>query len=520
MKKYILFLFLGIYCLCGSPQCPPLTPLWALGHIVWEDSLNTTFGATRIVDGYLERGIPVDAIIIDSPWTTCYNDFNWDTNRYTEPEQMLRDFAEKGVRTILWLTGNVNLQCKDTRDQKCAAYDEVVSRHYAVNNGKPTKWWKGFGLHIDFTNREATQWWYSQLDKVFSENVYGWKTDQGDFLLPKSFETSKGMMSNKEFRHYYYDAMYDYTVSRKRDGIIIARPFSHQGGLEASVEKMNMGWCGDFSGNWDGLKLQIDNIYRSSQYGYGAVGCEVGGFYNERSNAHQFARYAQFGSMTACIINGGENGPFSSHLPWYHGSDVEQAYKWCVSLMKELAPYKFSTLVDVHLHGGSLLKSISLGEYSHQLGADIFTKALVSDNDKPAFHLPDDGEWIDFWNGSHHHAGEMISRLYGISQFPLFVRSGAIIPVSAGSSMGTAEVAKEGSRIFVIYPNGRTSRLFHLPKGDGVDYFECTVSYDEKSHKVSVSADEKCDFVFIVRGNGKQGIGRMTGMDFELKVAP
>ena len=124
-----------------SPKCPPITPAWALGHIVWEDSVNTMQGATRLVDGYLERQIPVDGVIIDSPWSTSYNDFTWDPQRYSDPTAMINRFSEKGVRTILWLTGCVNTQCKDTPRQKSATYDEVVAKNYGVDNSKPYKWW-------------------------------------------------------------------------------------------------------------------------------------------------------------------------------------------------------------------------------------------------------------------------------------------------------------------------------------------------------------------------------------------
>ena len=120
-------------------KCPPITPAWALGHIVWEDSLNNTQGATQLVNGYLERQIPVDAIIIDSPWSTSYNDFTWDPQRYSNPATMIKGFSEKGVRTILWLTGCVNTQCKDTPQQKSATYDEVVAKNYGVDNSKPYK---------------------------------------------------------------------------------------------------------------------------------------------------------------------------------------------------------------------------------------------------------------------------------------------------------------------------------------------------------------------------------------------
>ncbi|MBO4314816.1 MAG: hypothetical protein J5867_02470 [Prevotella sp.] len=490
MKRIIFIVLANAISSALMAQKPPITPAWALGHIVWEDSLNTTAGAESIVEGYFQHNIPVDAIIIDSPWSTSYNDFNWDELRYANPNKMIDGFARKGVRTILWLTGNVNERCKDTPRQKSTTYDEVVSKNYGVDNSQPYEWWKGFGQHIDFTNPEATQWWYGQLDKVFTKNVYGWKTDQGEQHLPPSFETSKGRMTNEEFRHYYYDAMYDYTVSRKKDGIIIARPFSHQGGLEASVEKMPLGWCGDFSGSFEGLIHQIDNIYRSAQYGYGAIACEVGGFWNNRSNATELVRYTQFGCMTAAIINGGMNGALTNHLPWWHGQEVEDAYRWCINWMKQLVPYKFSTLVDAHLNCGSLLKNTNLEEESHQLGNDIFTKAITSEDGRVTFHLPKDGEWIDYWTGERHPSGKQLKKTYPLNQFPLFVRAGAIIP--------TYDANQKGKVIFHIYPDGQSARTLHLPKGNGVDYFECTVTYDAANHRVTLHADHKVDALFVV----------------------
>ena len=150
-----------------SAQNPPITPAWAFEHIAWEDSINTEEGAKALVDGYLQRDIPVGAVIIDSPWSTTYNDFNWDTQRYSDPKRMIDYFKSKDVKVLLWLTGVVNITCKDTRFQKSDTYDEVVSKGYGINQSKPHAWWKGEGVHIDFTNEEAIAWWYKQLDKVF-----------------------------------------------------------------------------------------------------------------------------------------------------------------------------------------------------------------------------------------------------------------------------------------------------------------------------------------------------------------
>ena len=57
--------------------CPPITPAWAFGHIVWEDSINTRRGAEMLVNGYLERGYPVDAVIIDTAICRASSNDKW-----------------------------------------------------------------------------------------------------------------------------------------------------------------------------------------------------------------------------------------------------------------------------------------------------------------------------------------------------------------------------------------------------------------------------------------------------------
>ncbi len=502
MKKFcFIILLFGLNVLLSlKAQTPPITPAWAFKHIVWEDSLNTEAGVKRLVDSYLSRNIPVGATIIDSPWSMAYNDFNWDKSRYPNPEEMIAYFKQKDVKVILWLTGVVNQKGKDTSLQQCETYDLVRKNHWGINGSEPHEWWKGYGIHVDFTNPKAVEWWGKQLDKVFIDGVYGWKVDQGEFWFGDSLQTSKGGMSNSEFRPYYYDAMFDYTLKKNPKGIIIARPYSHQGGYFASTGKLNLGWCGDFSGNWSGLKLQIDNIYRSVLRGYASPACEVAGFFNERAGKEEFIRYIQFGCMTAAMINGGENGAFTNHLPWYHGKDVEDIYRYCVTLHEELIPYLFSTVVDAHLNGGALLENVSFKEESHQVGNYIFTKAITSDS-SVAFHLPAEGKWCDFWSGETFDAGEKIVGEYPLQQFPLFIKKGAIIPMCIQSDVTHIGSDKlKGYRTFLIYPNGVSSQLSHLPIDDGTAYFDCLVSYDESRGELVLQAEHSAQYAFILRG--------------------
>lgn len=501
MKK-LLFICFAVLCLHNaSAQNPPITPAWAFEHIVWEDSLNTRAGATKLIDLYFEHKIPVGGIIIDSPWTTTYNDFNWDQAKYPNHQEMISYFKQKDVKIILWMTGAVNYKCLDTPQQKSESYDEAVANKLGINDTKPTPWWKGEGIFIDFTNPKAVEWWHTQLDKVFVDGVYGWKVDNADSYFGNIVKTSKGEMSNEQFRPYYYSAMYDYTTKRNPKGIILSRPYSFQGGYYANTEKMSLGWCGDFDGDWKGLKMQVKDIYISAKRGYGAVGCEVGGFWGRRSTKQQLIRYAQFGCMNATMINGGMNGAFTNHLPWWHDEETTDIYRYCVELHHQLIPYMFSTVVDAHLRGGALLKNASFEEESHQVGDYIFTKAITSENNDVEFHLPLDGEWIDFFTGEKYSAGELVKHTYPLNQFPLFVKSGAIIPMNISNDItGIGDESMKGRRTILIYPNGVSHRVLHLPCGDGVEYEDCEVKFNEESGELLVKGASAQGYTFILKG--------------------
>lgn len=486
MRKISLFLTLSLLAAGCQPHRAeslriPVTPAWALGHIVWEDEFNTRDSLFGLIRQYQSRDIPVDGVIIDSPWTTSYNDFIWDTARYPDPQEMTARLQEMGVHALLWLTGAVNTVSNDCPVDKSANFDEAVAKGYAVNGGEIYEWWKGKGVHIDFTNPEAVQWWYGQLDRIMADGVYGFKVDQGENDLPDTLRTSIGTIPQKEFRHYYYDAMFDYVESRRPGtGVILARPYSHQGkGDFSSPGKLSLGWCGDFTGEWESLKLQVDNVYRSARDGYGAVGVEIGGYFGTPPGKEELVRYAQFAAMTASMINGGAHGPFENHLAWWHGPDAEKAYRVAVELHKMLVPYIFSTLVDGGNSGEPLLRETDFQQESHLLGNDLFTKIITCPGGAVQFMLPGEGRWVDWHTREIFEPGTVITRTYALDEFPLFVREGSILPA-----------VLDGRRALLITPGPQKTRAtFHLPLSDDTTYADCRVSFDPQKGEIRVNAD-------------------------------
>src|SRR5436190_4598732 len=72
----------------------PLTPPWALECWLWEDDVNTEAYVKELLEGYARHDFPVRTVLIDSPWSRRYNDFEVDEVRYPEPEKFFRGLQD------------------------------------------------------------------------------------------------------------------------------------------------------------------------------------------------------------------------------------------------------------------------------------------------------------------------------------------------------------------------------------------------------------------------------------------
>ena len=486
---------------------PPVTPAWALKHMVWEDNGNSRDSAEALVDGYLSRHIPVGAIIIDSPWSTAYNDFEWDTARYHNPRQMIDDFHARNVKVILWATGFVNVSSVDAPVNPHPDYDLVKRRGYTVSNGRHFRWWKGTGAHIDFTNPAARNWWHSRMDKVLDMGIDGWKVDQSASHIPDPVLTSIGYLSRDTFRKYYYADFYDYTVSKNSSGVIMARGFSPSGtdlsdGLDVSpITKTPLVWNGDYTGSFSGLIEQMNDLYDSAGRGYGAPGVEIGGYDGAKPTKNSLIRYAQFAAMTPLMENGGRNGGLAEHLPWFWDTETVDIYRYFATLHNELGHYLFSLGVESSLHGGSIVRGASKTQSHHRLGEQIFVSILTSDTTIKTIELPAGARWIDYWNEESNHAGDSTFAYHApLDRFPIFIKAGAIIPLDVKNNVcGHGDDSSAGRITVLVYPAGASTFLFHRPTGEGTAYEDIEIGVQESTGTLTVKGATPANYIFRVK---------------------
>ena len=87
---------------------PPIdTPRWAFRPWISKD-ISDDADTRAFVQGFEERGIPVGAVVFDSPWATHYNSMVVNPERYPRFDQLIDDLHAKDIRVVMWVTQMVN----------------------------------------------------------------------------------------------------------------------------------------------------------------------------------------------------------------------------------------------------------------------------------------------------------------------------------------------------------------------------------------------------------------------------
>ncbi len=81
---------------CGLTGFPQLLPEWAYGHWKSRDVYEHERDVLEDFDGYREHDLPLDAIVLDSPWETQYNTWEFNPWQFPDPEGLIAQDAARG----------------------------------------------------------------------------------------------------------------------------------------------------------------------------------------------------------------------------------------------------------------------------------------------------------------------------------------------------------------------------------------------------------------------------------------
>ena len=488
----------------------PLTPAWALECWLWEDDVNTAEYVDELLEGYHKYDIPVRTILIDSPWSTRYNDFIVDTTRYPNPEKWFKKLQEKGYRVVLWMTPNVNSFSKDTKIKNSEEWsNEIINQGYIVADDDKIDWWKGVGGFIDYTNPKAVKWWQKQQRQVLGYGIDGWKLDGSATLfrselfgIPFLYKSaSQGILTTRQYMDLYYRTEYQnglkynpafVTLSRAID-----RKFIHPEGF-SPFDSSPLNWVGDQRHTWkggitedtndkdlvmdgvDGIEMAIEHILESARVGYNIVGSDIAGFSGKHIPPRLYIRWAQFSTFCGLFMNGGHG-----ERRLWNRSDEElkiiRKFSW---LHNELIPYMYHYVVTAHNNGRRLQTPLDKGEYHYMFGDDFLVAPIYVDSKMKSISLPE-GNWRYFFDDNKLYEGnKTFDMKFPMDEFPVFVKEGAIIPLNIKRSytkIGNEE--SEGFTTILIYPTTINNFIYYHPDGLG----KTKINYDKSDSSLEIS---------------------------------
>jgi alpha-glucosidase (family GH31 glycosyl hydrolase) len=506
---------------------PPLTPPWALECWLWEDDVNTSDYVDELLAGYKEYDIPVRTIILDSPWSLRYNDFEIDTNLYRKPEQWFKKLQDNDYRVVLWMTSMVNSLSKDTRIKESKDwYQEALDRGFLVKSGKPNKWWKGEGGFIDYTNDDAMEWWRGLQQNVFDLGIDGWKLDGTATLfwnqlgpIPLFYKrTSKGIMTTRTYMDHYYRDEYGHGLAQNPEFVTLSRSIDrgfHPEGF-SPIDASPVNWVGDQEHKWvtdemileegdekvdialegiQGFGSAIESILKSAELGYNIVGSDVAGFSGKTIPPRLYMRWAQFSTFCGLFMNGG-HGERRLWKRTEEELEVIRKFSW---LHTELVPYMYHYVVTAHEGGRRLQTPLKKGKYHYMFGDDFLVAPIYRDSKTRTIALPK-GEWRYFFDDKEPIDGGIeIVKEFPMDEFPVYIKEGAIVPMDIKRSYtGLGNGDSEGFTTILVYPKGENSFVYHHVDTKG----KTTISYGATAGTLKLSLKgTKFSHLFRIHAN-------------------
>lgn len=478
------------------PEPPIHTPRWAFEPWISKD-ISDGADTRAFVQGFLDRDIPVGAVVLDSPWETHYNTFVPNPDRYPAFEDMVSELHDKGVRVVLWMTQFVNSASFDLEEGgdvypgASPNFEEGLACGFFVEEGAVFGWWKGSGASVDFFHPAAVAWWHRQQDAVLDAGIDGWKLDFGDsYVRLDTVRTAAGEVPHQEYSEAYYRDFLAYGVHRRGPEFVTMvraydESYDFEGRFYARPEHAPVAWMGDNRRDWVGLADALDHMFRSAEAGYAVVGSDIGGYLDRDDKdlagpiiPHDpvvVARWTAMAALTPFMQLHGR----ANLAPWTvadDGGKTVELYRYWSKLHRELVPFFYSLAEEAHAGGPMIVRPIGdvsdwAGDYRYQLGDALLVAPILDATGERDVALPAGARWYDWWAPAADpiEGGQAIFAYDAkdLAKIPLFVRAGAIVPAEvtdATTGLGTA--ASAGKLTVLVYPDDAKT-TFRLHDEDG-----------------------------------------------------
>ncbi|MGW2422524.1 glycoside hydrolase family 31 protein [Streptomyces sp. NPDC001709] len=462
--------------LTGAPALPPA---WALGHHHARWGFGSEQEVRRIVAGYQERGLPLDAVHLDIDHYDDHQVFTVDQERFPKLPQLAEELRRDGIRMVSIIDPAVRGAAGNPVYDSGSAVDAFVRD----SSGRTVRGvvWAGESVFPDFTHARVRTWWGGLYEERLGQGFAGFWHDMneptsfnafGEPTLPRS---SRHALEGRGGDHREAHNVYALCMARAgyeglRELSPRERPFLFSRSGWAGMQRYGGTWSGDVATGWPGLRASLSLVLGLGLCGVPYSGPDVGGFDGSPS-PELYLRWFQLGAYlplfrTHASLRAGRREP------WEFGAGVLEHARVALLERRRLLPY-FMTLAHLARRTGApYVRPLWWGSPEDRALRDCEDTFLLGDGllvapvldpgaDRRAVQLPR-GRWYDTVTEEAYEGPARVLVDAPLSRIPVFARAGAVIPVRG---------ADGGLELEVWAPaRGRTGGGLVVPDaGDGWD---------------------------------------------------
>lgn len=469
---------------------PPLLPRYALGNWWAKNHSYKEADIIKLFAKFAHHNIPISVLLMDKDWhirdvdkhKKLITGYSFNKDLFSSPVDFIKRMHALGVRVGLSVNPIQGIMPHEELYSQAATYMEQTDNKpipFNVYNMKFHAMYFNLFLH-SLENIGIDFFWNDYYNKKDLKSL--WILNHYHFLDAGRSDAKRSMLLS-------------------RNSLIGGHRY---GALYSGRTKVS----------WKTLKMLPFYNSSSSNIGISWWSHDIGGFHTGIEDGELYLRYVQLGTFSPIFRIHVDRGKYYKREPWRWDVLTFQIIKDYMQLRHRLIPYLYTEAYKYHKVGTPVIQPFYYKQPSiydepiykneYYLGSELVVSPLTDKKDAVMnrvihkFYLPA-GTWYDFKTGKKFPGERSYVSFFRDEDYPVFAKSGSIIPLSNDLTNNTNP--PEEMEIHIFPGNSNTYKLY---EDDGITnlyqqgfYLITSIDYNYQANNYTV----------IIRAlEGKSGI--------------